>query len=125
MVSPTTIDLRTCASSAQIAPPRSTRTAADRIGLSLWHDSARHARATLGPRMQSNASAAGPARREGIEAPEARPVARTVPRPPCNHLLREVASMGYAATGRRYGVSDNAIRKWLRHYEREHAQRSR
>jgi transposase-like protein len=25
--------------------------------------------------------------------------------------------MGYSATGRRYGVSDNAIRKWIRQYE--------
>lgn len=56
---------------------------------------------------------------------EGRPVARKVPRPPYNHLLREVASIGYAATGRRYGVSDNAIRKWLRRYEREHAEQSR
>jgi transposase-like protein len=29
--------------------------------------------------------------------------------------------MGYSAVGRRYGVSDNAIRKWLRQYEREAA----
>jgi transposase-like protein len=30
-----------------------------------------------------------------------------------------VNALGYLATGRRYGVSDNAIRKWLRQYERE------
>jgi transposase-like protein len=29
--------------------------------------------------------------------------------------------MGYAAVGRKYGVSDNAIRKWVRQYEREAA----
>jgi transposase-like protein len=27
--------------------------------------------------------------------------------------------MGYCAVGRKYGVSDNAIRKWLRWYEYE------
>jgi transposase-like protein len=27
--------------------------------------------------------------------------------------------MSYCAVGRKYGVSDNAVRKWLRWYERE------
>jgi transposase-like protein len=36
-------------------------------------------------------------------------------------LLREVHAVGYLATGRRHGVSDNAVRKWLRQYEREQA----
>jgi hypothetical protein len=48
-----------------------------------------------------------------------RPTRRKVDRPPYTHLLREVAALGYAATGRRYGVSDNAIRKWIKQYERE------
>jgi hypothetical protein len=47
-----------------------------------------------------------------------------VDRPPYTHLVREVATLGYLATGRRYGVSDNAIRKWLRQYEREHERQS-
>jgi len=33
--------------------------------------------------------------------------------------LREIAEGGYRATGRKYGVSDNAIRKWVRFYENE------
>jgi hypothetical protein len=49
----------------------------------------------------------------------ARPERRKVVRPPYGHLLREVGALGYVGTGRRYGVSDNAIRKWLRQYERE------
>ena len=48
-----------------------------------------------------------------------RPQTRKVVRPPYTHLVREVAALGFLATGRRYGVSDNAIRKWLRQYERE------
>jgi hypothetical protein len=48
-----------------------------------------------------------------------RPKARTVERPPHAQLLREVRELGYVAAGRKYGVSDNAIRKWLRQYERE------
>jgi transposase-like protein len=27
--------------------------------------------------------------------------------------------MSFLAVGRKYGVSDNAVRKWLRYYERE------
>lgn len=48
-----------------------------------------------------------------------RPNARRVQRPPCSELLSEVREHGYAATGRKYGVSDNAVRKWIRQYERE------
>jgi hypothetical protein len=46
---------------------------------------------------------------------------RRVERPGHEQLLREVTAAGFAAVGRRYGVSDNAIRKWLRQYEREGA----
>jgi transposase-like protein len=46
---------------------------------------------------------------------------RTVERPPRDRLTREVAELGYLAVARRYGVSDNAIRKWRLAYEREHA----
>jgi hypothetical protein len=48
-----------------------------------------------------------------------RPGARRVERPPYPQLVREVRALGYCGTGRRYGVSDNAIRKWLRAYENE------
>ena len=34
-------------------------------------------------------------------------------------LLKEIESMGYSAVGRKYGVSDNAVRKWVRFYENE------
>lgn len=50
-----------------------------------------------------------------------RPGARKVDRPPYQQLLREVQSIGYLATGRRYGVTDNAIRKWIKQYESEAA----
>jgi transposase-like protein len=35
--------------------------------------------------------------------------------------VREIAATSYVAVGRKYGVSDNAIRKWVRQYERERA----
>ena len=50
-----------------------------------------------------------------------RPGARKVARPPHERLLREVEEHGYLGVGRRYGVSDNAVRKWLRDYERQRA----
>jgi hypothetical protein len=45
--------------------------------------------------------------------------ARRVERPPYPQLVREIQALGYSGTGRRYGVSDNAIRKWIWAYERE------
>ena len=39
---------------------------------------------------------------------------RTVERPNREQLIEDVECMGYSATGRKYGVSDNAIRKWLK-----------
>lgn len=38
---------------------------------------------------------------------------RTVERPYKNILLDDVKMLGYCGTGRKYGVSDNCIRKWL------------
>jgi len=39
---------------------------------------------------------------------------RKVERPDMDVLLNEVKQYGYSATGRKYGVSDNAIRKWIK-----------
>ncbi len=50
-----------------------------------------------------------------------RPGARKVERPSHLGLVRNVEELGYRAVGRKYGVSDNAVRKWLREYEREQA----
>lgn len=38
---------------------------------------------------------------------------RIVERPPIEQIQKEVDELGYVGTGRKYGVSDNAIRKWL------------
>jgi hypothetical protein len=42
---------------------------------------------------------------------------RKVERPSLDILLNEINEMGYSATGRKYGVSDNAIRKWIKTYK--------
>lgn len=39
---------------------------------------------------------------------------RKVERPPYEQLIVEIETLGYSGTGRKYGVSDNAIRKWVK-----------
>jgi transposase-like protein len=56
--------------------------------------------------------------RTGVPRPEGRKVRE---RPPYEQLLAEVAATSWSAVGRKYGVSDNAIRKWAREYERARA----
>ena len=51
----------------------------------------------------------------------AKPEFRRVERPPFAQLLAEIKATNYSAVGRKYGVSDNAIRKWVRQYRREAA----
>jgi predicted RNA-binding Zn-ribbon protein involved in translation (DUF1610 family) len=43
---------------------------------------------------------------------------RKVKRPSYGQLLEEIEELGYSGTGRKYGVSDNAIRKWKLYYEK-------
>ncbi len=52
---------------------------------------------------------------------EPRPDRRKVARPCYEQLQSDVQSMSFVAVGLKYGVSDNAVRKWLRWYEREAA----
>jgi hypothetical protein len=47
------------------------------------------------------------------------PETRKVPRPSFEQLQADLATMSFLAVGRKYGVSDNAVRKWLRWYEAE------
>lgn len=48
-----------------------------------------------------------------------RPSSRKCSRPPYEQLLEEIEATSYSAVGRKYGVSDNAVRKWVRFYERQ------
>jgi transposase-like protein len=47
------------------------------------------------------------------------PDVRKVERPPFEQLLEEIEATSYLAVGCKYGVSDNAVRKWVRFYERQ------
>lgn len=47
------------------------------------------------------------------------PRARKAQRPPYEQLLEEIVATSYLAVGRKYGVSDNAVRKWVRFYEHQ------
>lgn len=51
--------------------------------------------------------------------PGSRPDLRRVERPPYPELLAMISADGYEATGRRFGVSGSAVRKWRMAYERE------
>jgi very-short-patch-repair endonuclease len=43
---------------------------------------------------------------------------RKVERPDFQTLKNEIKELGFVKTGKKYGVSDNAIRKWLKFYEK-------
>ena len=43
---------------------------------------------------------------------------RKVKRPSYIQLMNEINELGYTGTGKKYGVSDNAIRKWKKYYEK-------
>jgi len=44
---------------------------------------------------------------------------RKVQRPAYEVLAQEISASNYTAVGAKYGVSDNAIRKWMKSYERQ------
>jgi hypothetical protein len=50
---------------------------------------------------------------------EPQPERRKVPRPSYEQLLSDIRTLSFLAVGRKYGVSDNAVRKWLRYYKAE------
>jgi hypothetical protein len=39
---------------------------------------------------------------------------RKVERPSLETILKDIKELGYKGTGRKYGVSDNTIRKWIK-----------
>lgn len=49
-------------------------------------------------------------------AVESNAVRRKAIRPSREQLAEEISSMSWCAIGRKYGVSDNAVRKWARGY---------
>lgn len=51
------------------------------------------------------------------------PWLRRVERPSYGRLIANLAEMSMVKVGRKYGVSDNAVRKWLRWYEADIAKR--
>jgi len=44
---------------------------------------------------------------------------RKVPRPSYDQLQQDMRSMSMVKVGKKYGVSDNAVRKWLKQYKKE------
>ena len=58
--------------------------------------------------------------RNGMTSKEERGhiVQRKVKRPPYEQLQQEIKELGYSGVGRKYSVSDNAVRKWVKWYEK-------
>jgi HNH endonuclease len=54
-----------------------------------------------------------------------KPDTRKVARPPYEQLMADLAATNFCAVGRKYGVSDNAVRKWVRWYEAERERAAR
>jgi hypothetical protein len=59
--------------------------------------------------------------RHNVGRQDPHPQTRKVERPSYEQLQADLASMSFLAVGRKHGVSDNAVRKWLRWYERQAA----
>ena len=59
--------------------------------------------------------APGAHRLRGVPCPQA----RKVERPVYEQLMEEIEATSYIAVGHKYGVSDNAVRNWVRFYERQ------
>jgi hypothetical protein len=74
-------------------------------------------RPSTGGQRYCSASCAG----RGERNRRAQVARRHVARPPYEQLVREIEALGYSGVGRKYGVSDNAIRKWRRAYEEARA----
>jgi hypothetical protein len=55
--------------------------------------------------------------RHGNRRREPKPATRKVVRPTYERLMDDLTSMSFVAVGRKYGVTDNAVRKWVRWYE--------
>ena len=45
-------------------------------------------------------------------------IQRKVKRPTFEQLIKEVEQFGYCGVGRKYGVSDNSIKKWIKAYKK-------
>lgn len=43
---------------------------------------------------------------------------RVVKRPKLKELQKDIKTLGFKSTGKKYGVSDNAIRKWIKTYKK-------
>ena len=97
------------------APPRSTPIVGATCAALA---SARHVAPSSGRQARSSGTAHIAAARSQASR-DAHEQRRIVERPPYTQLLAEISATNWSAVGRRYGVSDNAVRKWVRAYERE------
>ena len=51
--------------------------------------------------------------------------ARKITRPSIEQLLSELENSNYVQVGKKYGVTDNAVRKWLKQYRAKYSEGSK
>src|SRR5205807_2262740 len=118
MVCPLTTGLRISASSAPTVPQRSRLTVVARTALTFeLRPCALCGRMFVPPRANQRYCSVKCGSRHDNRDRRPKPATRKVSRPSYEQLMADVESMSMVAVGRKYGVSDKAVRKWIRWYE--------
>jgi hypothetical protein len=103
----------------QIVCPNCAATLSTHCGRNVPHErECRHCGESFQPRTSNGYYCSISCSKKGKGLGVARPDLRKVQRPPIDQLRAELSRMSFCAVGRKYGVSDNAVRKWLVWYER-------
>jgi 5-methylcytosine-specific restriction endonuclease McrA len=72
---------------------------------------------TFAGRNNYNPNSKSSIKRRKIDSIQRSKKRRKVKRPPYKQLIKEIKESNYCTVGKKYGVSDNAIRKWVKFYE--------
>jgi HNH endonuclease len=78
-----------------------------------------HCGAEFAPRYSTHRYCSQSFGTQWMRSRDPKPQSRKVQRPPYEQLMADLAATSFSAVGRKYGVSDNAVRKWVRWYEAE------
>ena len=104
----------------QIVCPNCAATLSTHCGRNVPHErECRHCGKPFQPRTSDGYYCSISCSKKGKGLGVARLDLRKVERPSLDQLHADLESMSFCAVGRKYGVSDNAVRKWLVWYERQ------
>ena len=114
---------RTSRSSVRTAPRLSTRICGRKNRICLEVRPCLHCGAEFLPKYASQRYCSQACGVHNSPGHDPHPERRKVQRPPYQRLMAELAATNYSLVARRYGVSDNAVRKWVRWYEADRERR--